>query len=160
MSILFLDVDGVLVHDGIAVEDTGGLIMLPKREEFMGRWMMPVDPEAVERVNRIVETTGCEVVLSSTWKIHPLPVVTAWFQKYGARFEITRKTGPGGGHRGKQIREFMQGEPNGTVLVILDDSTDMEPYMDRLVNVYHGWNNGGVQDAHVEQAIQMLQETT
>lgn len=160
MSILFLDVDGVLVHDGIAVEETDGLIMLPKCEEFMGRWLMPVDPEAVERVNQIVEATGCEVVLSSTWKINPLDVVTAWFQRYGARFEIKRKTGRGGGHRGTQIHEFLQNEPQGTVFAILDDSCDMEPYMDRLVNVYHGWNNGGVLDTHVEQAIQMLQETT
>jgi hypothetical protein len=38
--------------------------------------------------------------------------------------------------------------------VILDDDDDMEPYWDRLVQT--SWDGNGLEDEHVERAIELL----
>ncbi len=159
MKYLFLDIDGVLVHYFTASEPIdGSLLYLPKRQEFEGEHFHPLDPACVERVNQIVYATGCEVVLSSTWRNNaPMGVLDRYFRSEGATFEVQQKTPGGGGYRGTQIKEFLDtlGHSDATIAV-LDDSSDTKPYMDRLVHVYHGWNEGGVLDEHVDQAIALL----
>ncbi len=56
MKILFLDVDGVLNN-------------AQTRERFNG--YLGIDRELVKYVKQIVERTGCQIVVSSTWRLDP-----------------------------------------------------------------------------------------
>lgn len=67
MNILFLDVDGVL--------NSGPWLMLEtqRSKDFHRRTdididAMSIDPEAVARLQRIVDATGAKIVLSSSWR--------------------------------------------------------------------------------------------
>lgn len=57
MKILFLDIDGVCNSSDYAIS----------KGERPG--VYDIDPVAAARVKRIVEATGCKVVLSSTWRL-------------------------------------------------------------------------------------------
>ena len=66
-NVLFLDVDGVL--------NSGPWLMLEtqKSKDFHRRTDMDIDamsldPEAVARLQRIVDATGAKIVLSSSWR--------------------------------------------------------------------------------------------
>lgn len=58
MKVLFLDIDGV-------VNKTGNY----DRSKNMGPY--PIDSYCAFLVGRIQLQTGCEVVLSSSWRLHP-----------------------------------------------------------------------------------------
>jgi len=60
MKVIFLDMDGVLNH-GKYLDRT-----VPESKDRF--WLQGIDPEAVERLNRIVEATGAFVVVSSSWR--------------------------------------------------------------------------------------------
>lgn len=57
-KIIFLDIDGVLNRLGT-----------DRRTRVRFRGFIGMDPELVERFNKLVETTGASVVLSSTWRM-------------------------------------------------------------------------------------------
>ena len=54
MKVLFLDIDGVVDN---------------KRTEKKFRKLMAIDPAMAALVQRIVQNTGCEIVLSSSWRL-------------------------------------------------------------------------------------------
>jgi len=55
---LFLDIDGVLNSHAYARKlGKGGIL--------------GIDPDAVKHLQRVVDETGCELVLSSTWRLGP-----------------------------------------------------------------------------------------
>ena len=55
---LFLDIDGVLNSHAYARKlGKGGIL--------------GIDPEAVKHLQRVVDETGCQIVLSSTWRLGP-----------------------------------------------------------------------------------------
>lgn len=57
MKIIFLDIDGVLNSEAYALgRGKGG--------------MLGIDPEAVRIFDRIIESTGAKIVLSSTWRLN------------------------------------------------------------------------------------------
>jgi hypothetical protein len=95
--VLFLDIDGVLNSTSWAI-----------RTKQRGIW--GIDPDTIPHLQRIVDETGCDIVVSSTWRIgrgavelreillkagmlHPCPVVD--------------RTPGGGGFRGNQIAEWL-----------------------------------------------------
>lgn len=58
---LFLDVDGVLNHDEWFESD--------EYRHNQANWQVSMfDPKCVERVNKILEETGAELVVSSSWR--------------------------------------------------------------------------------------------
>lgn len=58
---LFLDIDGVLNHDEWFESDG--------YRQNQANWQVSMfDPKCVERVNRILEETGAELVVSSSWR--------------------------------------------------------------------------------------------
>ena len=85
---LFLDIDGVLNS------------VSWYREEWSKNHAYPqgdFDPKCVELVNRIVEETGCKVVVSSSWRTESN--LQSIFDKAGLKFKIHSIT-PFGSHRG------------------------------------------------------------
>lgn len=112
MKILFLDVDGVL---------NSAKSPQPTHELY------PVDPYMALLVDRIIQATGCEVVLSSTWRNHPTG--RAAVEK---SIPLIGQTPYLGTIRGEEIKDWLDNKhaENGyavTKYAILDDDSDMLP---------------------------------
>lgn len=149
MKALFLDIDEVLISPAYKLEQGFDRYIQRDSEGDYG-----LDPVALERVNRVVEATGCVVVISSCARIgQTTGHIQRWLRRYGYRHRIIGFTPGGGGFRGPQIQEWLETHRPETY-AILDDSSDMLPeQMERLVQV-----NGqvGVQDHDVDKLIQLL----
>jgi hypothetical protein len=134
------------------------------------RKRMTLDPVAVARLNRLVRETGAVVVVSSSWRENrDRAMLQAVLDEVG--FEGTvigrtprfLKTTPGGlavaESRGHEIQTWLDAASDYGILikgfVILDDSSDMTPLMDRLVKTEFAT---GLLDEHVDRAIAMLRE--
>lgn len=105
MKILFLDIDGCVNNH--RTPQTDG-------------W--PIDPYCAFLVGRIVQQTGCEVVLSSSWR----------YSEEGKEV-VRKKVVPfiditpmlfGVVSRGKEIQEWLNAHPEVMRYAILDDQND------------------------------------
>jgi hypothetical protein len=147
LRVLFLDIDGVVAVPG-GPQD-GGLFM--------------PSPEHVERVNQVVERTGCKVVLSSTWRFcHGMNRTQEKLNKAGATFTLFDKTPDCaqkvgavyvGRERGAEIAEWLEAHTDVTAFAIIDDDSDMGPLADRLIQTNF---RAGIQRKHVEWLVHML----
>ena len=111
-KILFLDADGVI--NCVRNFD-------PKSEEYRRSGGYPVDEELIAQVKRIIAETGCEVVLSSAWRIHAEG--RAAVQKHIRLLDITPYA-HGELMRGREVRMWLQGHPEVERYAILDDNSD------------------------------------
>jgi hypothetical protein len=106
MKILFLDIDGVC--NCASTNDKHG--------PFVG-----IDPDMAARVKKIIAETGCEVVLSSMWRLGP-----------GSRREVRDKVCEfiditpdlRGKIRGEEVRAWLDKHPEIIRHAILDDDSD------------------------------------
>ena len=110
---LFLDVDGVLNSVSWYREEWNKNHVYPQGD---------FDPKCVELVNRIVEETGCKVVVSSSWRTESN--LQSIFDKVGLKFKIHSIT-PFGSHRGCEIQEWLDSQTEPYVYAIVDDDRDM-----------------------------------
>jgi hypothetical protein len=120
-KILFLDFDGVLNY-------TEFLSNLPRRSiakvQSIEWWTECLDPSRVQLVNEIVEKTGAEVVISSSWRHAHQPIGLQAFLEYmGFAYKIIGVTPRGWGDRRDEIRQWLQ-ENGADRFVILDDDDD------------------------------------
>lgn len=111
MKILFLDVDGVLNSAEFFCRNKH--IVRPSE----------VDPKAVKRILRVLEATGAQIVLSSSWR-HVPELIERLIQ---AGLPIMDKTTvlldqP----RSAEIRAWLDEHPETTSFAIIDDDTDAE----------------------------------
>jgi hypothetical protein len=118
MKVLFLDIDGVLNRIGTKERHRG----------FIG-----IDLELVPLFERIIESTGVKVVLSSTWRLSE-----TWredLERCGlntdAMIDRTPHMPIPGGlescERGKEIAAWLAEHPEVNHYAILDDHDDMLP---------------------------------
>lgn len=139
--VLFLDIDGVLNSEAWYRARPDG--PWSESREF--------DPEAVWILHAIVAMTGCEIVISSSWRIGRtveelqvllpgLPVVAR------TPIRTTAVT------RGAEVREYMALHPEITASAILDDDSDFD---DDLPLVRTEWKLG-LRPRHAEQVIAYL----
>lgn len=110
---LFLDIDGVLNSVSWYREEWNKNHVYPQGD---------FDPKCVELVNRIVEETGCKVVVSSSWRTESN--LQSIFDKAGLEFKIHSIT-PFGSHRGCEIQEWLDSQTEPYVYAIVDDDRDM-----------------------------------
>ena len=108
MKVLFLDIDGVVNN---------------KRTEKKSLRLMAIDPAMAALVQRIVQNTGCAIVLSSSWRL---------FQN--GRDEIERKickfadiTPILYAPRGYEIKVWLTQHPQIEHYAILDDAGSILP---------------------------------
>lgn len=154
-KIIFLDIDGVLNKNRAHQEGAFEVVNY-------------LNPESVARINRIIERTGAGVVVTSTWRIGKRRVeLQEAFVKNGFAGTIAGMTPNEGckhpglecnqGHRGAQIRQWL--EEHAEIdraperFVIIDDSSDMIPYLHLLVRVDGAKE---IADADVEAAVEIL----
>lgn len=113
MKVLFLDVDGVLNNSHTRVSPDG----------FFG-----TDPHMVLLLDRIIQATKCQVVLSSAWRHHKPSMAYIGKMIHGG---LLSKTGDAeNGHRGREIQDWLD-EWNDLATdkveryAIVDDDSDM-----------------------------------
>lgn len=166
--LLFLDFDGVL--------NNRATFEPPRRSLPHGAHM--IEPSHVARVQRIVDATGADVVVSSSWR-HGTSVeaLTALLRSRGARFVCRDKTPEYGemlasgivlgSVRGDEIQTWLDDNggrgaafPHGgwhAPIAILDDEPEREfrhlsGYLVRTTFEH------GLADEHIERAIGMLNQ--
>lgn len=145
MKVIFLDFDGVINSTTFMMRIDGH-----KGHE-------KISEEMVGRVNRIIEETGAEVVVSSTWrKLHDLDELQKFLDKNGFVGELMDKTPPNFGmtERGDIIQLWLDEHPFVEEFVVIDDDTDMTAIPDE--NFINTDTTVGITNEHVEEAIDIL----
>lgn len=145
--ILFLDIDGVLNSAQYLMRNPGCFDKNNETNAF--------DPVACFRLEQVLVRTGALIVLSSTWRLmHRIEDVMWFLHKRGApSSKIIGKTPSLSGYRGREIQVWLEKHPEIQKFAIVDDDSDMEPFMDRLVKT--SWDSG-LLDCHVEQLVKLL----
>jgi len=106
VKVLFLDIDGVVNKVGTHARY---------------RDSVAIDPFLAFRIGKIVVDTGCQVVLSSTWRLFPdrRRAVEVYVTDI---LDITPIAA--GDFRGDEVRAWLAGHPEVTRYAILDDCDD------------------------------------
>lgn len=157
-KIIFLDIDGVL----------NSIDYFAQTEGCKG--YTEINPEKVKLLKEIVDRTGAEIVLSSTWRNlaqrenepeHPMyTYLTDTLKEYG--MEIVDHTPYIGQDRPKEIRAWLDNQQDKDVrFVSLDDDFQKHKYDeagigDCLVRTSFYEKDGGLRKEHVEKAVEIL----
>ncbi len=165
MKLVFLDFDGVLNHHAwfTKLANTKGA-----RSDPMSSREHAFDPACAARVQRICEATEASIVISSTWRYgRTVMQLREMLREVGITATIIDKTPlphevenpsliiAGVDSRGREIDSWLKATPHEiSSFVILDDDRDLEPYLDRHVKT--SFHFGGLEDAHVDQALAVL----
>ena len=159
MQVIFLDVDGVLNSEswyrrraGLSDDDAVPVpLVLPVRTRSRDD---EIDPDAVQRLNRLTDLTGAALVLSSTWRMAGTDWLTLFLHRHGVRGNIVGATPVLPGPRGDEIEAWLSGHPEVTGFVILDDGADMDRLLlERLVRISF---RTGLTDGDCERAAALL----
>lgn len=141
MKLIFLDIDGVLINQATC------------------RHFGVVDPACVKELNRLTDTTGAKIVLSSCWRIGwPVKEVQRHFkEKWGITGEVIGKTPVDWNQeRGNEIQmwidEFLHTDTIESI-VIIDDDRDMAHLLPFLVQTTFTW---GLTPTLADEAISKL----
>jgi hypothetical protein len=154
MKVIFLDIDGVLNCQS-SESHCGGLI--------------GIDDKKVIVLSKIVKETDAKIVLCSSWK-------TFWEKKEKLdqnemgnyldrklkrqRLYIIDKTTDKGSNRGYGINKWLEDRDNIESWIVLDDDVfkdyEEEDILPHLVKTVFYGSEGGLQDKHIEIAIELL----
>lgn len=117
MKVIFLDFDGVIVPFGKASLSDKAIA------------------EAVKHFNSLLaKEPDAKIVISSAWRQHGLGYCKRFLQGLGIDSErVVGITGTEKGSRGYQIQAYLCREPQIKQFVILDDWSDMDHLMNKLV---------------------------
>lgn len=154
MKIVFLDFDGVLNskewlrQNGDKIKETTSMLQ---------RGVEEIDPKALARVKQIVDQTGAQVVISSSWRIlHSMSELRSILRQAGwidapiiGPTPIIRDAG---GKRGDEIHLWLNDHDDIENFICLDDDGDF--YADQNL-IQTNWESG-IQDEHVAEAIRFL----
>ena len=174
MKVLFLDIDGVLNSENwfayriYCVKNNMVNILMnfvDTDDRNIKHKLTMLDDRAIANLNRIVEETGCKVVLSSSWRssIESENIFTQnllklkgfkydfydvtprlWFEDFSTR-------------RGEEIKFWLDKESEKHKIesfVILDDDSDILP--EQMNNFIHVDGQVGLTDRDVLTAIEIL----
>lgn len=162
-KLIFLDVDGVLNSENFfraRMRDNPK----PPREDMIEYLSWDIDPACIKRLQEIVDRTGADIILSSTWRINHYKE----FIKILKRFNVTAKVidrtpriNWEGSVRGNEIALFIKknaqwcGSPHKYKnYVIIDDSSDM--LFQQKDNFVHTSWEFGLQDRDVRRSVEIL----
>lgn len=160
--IIFLDIDGVLNNPGTYAEDQA-----PWRYDGTELLCVPVDPQCMACLNRLIAATGAKVVMSTSWRLF-----AGWqdlgpaLNRHGLVGEVVGETpnpveDPAWHdsretsriQRGDEVAEWLRRNPSVESFVVLDDDDDIDAVRDRFVQTSGA---AGLTDADVERAIAVL----
>lgn len=152
--LIFLDINGVLNSD----------------KTDLGPDAAPLDPVNIAPFNRIIEATGAKLVITSDWRFSlSRESIASHFEEAAIRGEIIGMVPDLRGYdppidievtRGEEIESWLEksgrtdAEKSDWRFVILDGTSDVEPYGDRHVKTR---TEMGLTEADVDRVIAMLQ---
>jgi len=162
-KLIFLDIDGVLNSEEYFLSEA-----YKKETSAMSDAMIALveynthlDHKAIQLLNNLIDKSGANVVLSSTWRIINTPEqMTKMLQDRGATFKVIDRTPVLYGKvndripRGKEIKAYLKSlkvQPDS--FVILDDNNDMLELKNRLVLTRYAT---GLTIEDVEKALNIL----
>ena len=162
MKVIFLDVDGVL--NSQRYKESGQFGAGASNLEF-GR--SQIDPEAVARLDRLIDATGARVVVSSSWRhFWSLDEIRNMLAERGLRnidalMDITPSMLS---DRGSEIGQWLgimdearrYGGDDVEAFVILDDDTDFDE-RDMFSHLVRVNPDVGLTDDDVRRAVQILE---
>lgn len=147
-KIVFLDIDGVLNHDGYFAH------VKPEAVEWDN-----IDEEKVKLLKDIQSATGCDFVMSSSWrngwislrKYKMYEYAYEIFKKYDLDFDddLARLPNYGYGQRAEEIQDYVY-DHKVKHYVILDDQFVNNP------NLVHVKGSVGLEEEDVNKAIEIL----
>ena len=122
-----------------------------------------VDTRKLLRLRNIIERTGAQLVLSSTWRLADTPITKICYDTLKAEFERVRcpvwvDCTPylPGTKRWREIYAWLSIHPEVEDFIILDDlAIELLPYFDKLVQTNPRY---GLNKERAELAIKMLGE--
>ena len=174
MKVLFLDIDGVLnsenwfVYRIYCVKNNMVNILMnfvDTDDRNIKHKLTMLDDRAIANLNRIIEETGCKVVLSSSWR-SPSESENIFTQDLlklkGFKYEFYDVTprlwfSDFTTRRGEEINVWLDKESEKHEIesfVILDDDSDMLP--EQMNNFIHVDGQVGLVDKDVFAAIEIL----
>lgn len=145
MKVLFLDIDGVLNNGGGCMTNAEG-------------WEWPysdISPVGVARINRIVKSTGCKIVVSSSWRSNGIDFLNEVFKMVGLPevHDITPHALQWR-HRGSEIKSWLDNHKDVTSYVIIDD---MDIVLDnQRKHFVQTDTNTGITREDADRAIEIL----
>jgi hypothetical protein len=155
MRVIFLDIDGVL-----------NSVEYARRTEFTDWPAGHIDPDAVARLNQLVERTSAKIVISSSWrKLLDPEEMHRVLSEAGLvadvigetpdffKLEFWERPVDGPFERGHEIQAWLDEHPEVETFVIFDDDSDMAHLLDRFIQTDHQF---GLQLEHVERAVELL----
>ena len=132
VKVLYLDIDGVL-NDQAWIGSAERLKRLESwaLEHNVSRWRAMIEQPAMDiraeytvRVKRIVDATGCQVVLCSSWRrLHDFDNLRLLLGAHGIPLDGATARGP---ERGPAIARHVRRLPPGSTWCALDDEVSDE----------------------------------
>ena len=150
-KVIFLDIDGVLNSFDHMVR-TG--------EKDRPRFYAEIDPDALAVLKTIIDATGAEIVLSSTWRYgykryknteESLPYILNTALKEVGLEVVSTTPHLSGRPREEEIHEWLLNNLVNSYL-ILDDDCDI-PQTERLIRTSSEY---GLTESHIEECIKIL----
>lgn len=161
--IIFLDIDGVLNSNQYFKSKfyKDSTADLSDAQVMMTEMHHMIDPDGVLLINRLVDESKAQVVLSSTWRGKFSPVeMTKLLKGRGATFTIIASTPKLFGKisaripRGNEIKAYLKSLPKQPeAFVILDDLSDM---LELKTNLIMTSDKTGITELDVQRALNML----
>lgn len=153
MKVIFLDFDGVM--DTAYYDNYLNYMGLPKKDKYG----VVFDPDCIANLRRIIDETGADIVVSSTWKdfMTYKEILEMWEYRKLPGF-VTDTTPTCSRKRGDEIDSWLEECNTECEYVIIDDMDETqfnEHQYDRLfvVNPYDGLN-----EQTAEKVIQLFRE--
>ena len=158
MKLVFLDIDGVLVTPAECMQ---------KMVRIDGDLLHHFNPEAVSAINHVTETTGAKFVISSTWRMHGIKILSKHFKNEAVLGEIVSITPRLNSYeRGLEIMDWLANNESFEVdaFSIVDDEGDAA-HTDELrkhfvKTLWRDWDKTGEAVGftmkHAEQMVSIL----
>ncbi len=158
MKIVFLDVDGVLVHQAS---------LASVRERTTEPWgssfyhAATICPSAMAEVKRVLDVTGARVVISSVWRNHESQVsglkralLAVGYERQFLRDLFVGRTPNLGEDRAAEIQAWLDAHIDVTRYLVVDDGeVGAHPQLDPRPSFWMG----GFLARHADQAITLLE---
>ena len=168
MKVIFLDIDGVLNNYN----------SWRKRKEYYDTYKIiisSIDEECVRRLSEIVRITGAKIVLSSSWrgdwangvnnlKLEESKQLQKLFDKYNIEIVgitpcLPKSNNPNERYtswRENEIKYYLETHLEiDNYCVIDDEDFDLKSLQENLIKINSEY---GIEDKHVEKAIQILNQ--
>jgi uncharacterized Fe-S cluster-containing radical SAM superfamily enzyme len=152
MTIIFLDIDGVLRTHKSDLENS----IILNQEIPIRVYDRRFDSKSVNNINYIVHYTGAKIVVSSTWRNNfSVQELKEIFRERGITAEVIDKTDIGL-TRGEEIREWLDRNEVTNYVVIDDQVKDIINWVDKDRVIEVNCQEGFTSDELVDKTLDIL----